>query len=76
MLHSTASHLAFAKYSAALRIDDILCNCVHDGLPRHVHALYLVAVPFWSRQESHRQLETRVKTLAAEREAFLECILL
>ena len=75
MFNCAASHLALAKDSTALRIDHILCHSIHNGLPWHIYSLYLVAMSYWCRQESHCQLESCMKAFTAEREAFLECIL-
>ena len=76
MLDSAAAHLAFTQHRAALRVHNILGHGIHDGLPRHVHTLYLVAVVGGSRHESHWEVESGVQPLATERELPLECILL
>ena len=76
MLYGAASHLSLAKDCAALGVNNVLCHSIYGRLARHINSLYPIAVTCRGGKKSYRQIEACMKSLAAERETFLEGILL
>ena len=75
MLNCRDAHIVFRQDSAALRVDNILGDSIHDGLIIQIDALNLVTCIFRGWIECDCKTQPCVQTFATKRETTFQCIL-